>query len=529
MNYRYGLISILLIIACLLIFPAGNLSAADDESARIMALGGSAVGGIIPDFYTDFRNNPAVLAGWSKTYVIYRLVDPDPARLPFCTIDNEWALNRSKLDYNSPVNALDIFWGRSESNWKLALSSIWKLSEREENSPRINYNSDNYRTRMEDSTYDIWLLDLTAAYDGGDNISLGIRAGGRGSYRRYEHRWLDYYNYYRFMDGRKVMSSNSSRDDGLESIFRRLSLYMECGLRTDYENGEFSELSFRVSRSSNTSYTDDWDVRLDKEYDEFGGTVYLTDQRYNSGIIENMAEGDSWEFGFRGRHRTESGYVITAAGSYERCVHDGSRIESDTDLDYDYVAEDQEELTEALYIKGEGTFDGISGAIKIGRKLTLRRDVDLYVGFAGFGSHTGWNYDPVTEYKLNTRKDHDYYRERSSDRTEFSMVVNRAVLYLPFSLELKPASFFTYFASATPFLNLEVTTRKLGLPDSGDYNNINQICSNEVTTRNVMTDYRITTGFRLNYREKIYIDIFTGSTLFTEYLSYLDINIGYNF
>mgnify|MGYP006286159823 CR=1 FL=1 len=529
MNYRYGLISALLIIGCLLIFSAITLPAAEDESARIMALGGGAVEGIIPDFYTDYRNNPAVLGGREKTTAFYRLVNPDPARLSLYTIDNEWNLYQHYLEYRSPVNAADFFWGRGESKWKFAVSSIWKLSETEESRNRIYYNSEDYRAIMTEEADDIWLLDLTAAYRIDDDISLGVRFGGRGSYNRYKRRWLDYLCYYRYMDGREVIGSVTTRDDGHGEIFRKVSLYLEGGLRADYENGEFSELAFSVSRSANTSYTDGWDFSLRKDYDEFSGTTYLTDQRYGSGIMENLAEGDSWKFGFKGRHRTESGYIVTAAGSYERCVHDGSRFEADTELDYDYVAEDQEELYESLYFKGEGAFDGISGALKVGRKLTLRKELDLYIGFTGFGSHIGWNYDPVTEYKLSSRRDDDYYSERSSDRTEFAVDVNRAVIYLPISLEFKPASFFTYFASAIPFLHAEMTTRKLGMPDSGRYNNINHICNNEVTTRNLWTDYNFNTGFRLNYREKIYIDLYTGSTLFTERLSYLDINIGYNF
>ncbi|MFO7916077.1 MAG: hypothetical protein R6U43_10365 [Candidatus Krumholzibacteriales bacterium] len=529
MSYRYGLISVLLIISWLLISSAVTLSAAEDESARIMALGGSVVEGIIPDFYTDFRNNPAVLAGLDRTSILYRMVDRDIVDLPFFIFDYDWNLDNPYMYHSSPINAADIFWGRGPGSWKIALSTAWELSRSELNRPDIEYFNDEYSIYSRENIKDSWSLDLTVARRAGSNLLLGMRVGGYSFYQKNEERGFRCWEYHRFEDAEELLRKQYARNDGSGLIARRLSAYIEFGLRTEKENGEFSELSFRVSRASNTYYENGWYIRLDSRYDEFSGTTYLTDQQYNSSNLENFAEGNSWIFGFSGRHRNDSGYIVAASATYERCLHDGARLKSMEDIDYNYVAEDLKELRESIDLRGEGSSDRMSGALKIGKKLILRRDIDLYLGIAGFGSHTGWNYDPVTEYKLRLRKDHDYYSERSSDRTEFSMKLNSAAVYLPVSLEFKPASFFTYFASATPFLHVEVTTEKLGLPDSGIFNNIDQICSSEITTRNIWTDYRITTGFRLNYRDKIHVDIFTGSSLFIENLSYLDINIGYNF
>ena len=196
MNYRYGFIPVLMIICCLLISSAITLSAAEDESARIMALGGGAVKGIIPDFYTDFRDNPAVLGGQDRTGVFYRMVDPDPVRLPLFRIDTYWEPIQVNPDYSWPVNAADFFWGGNSSKWKFAVSSILKLSQTEESSPRILYTSSNYETIIEEDNQDIWLLDLTAAYTTENGISLGIRAGGRGSYGMHKYRWLEYSDQY---------------------------------------------------------------------------------------------------------------------------------------------------------------------------------------------------------------------------------------------------------------------------------------------------------------------------------------------
>jgi hypothetical protein len=508
--------------------PAG---AVEDKSARIKSLGGDAVEGIIPDFYTDFMNNPAILADKDRTEIIYRFVDADLDPLPFFWPDRNWDLERPDNHYFSYLHSADIFWGRKPGQWKFALSAVWRFDRSERSNPEYqrDYNS-RYGIAISESRADIWRLDLTAAKKLTGGTMLGVRAGSYELYSYDRRQSLSQDERFRITDAVRKIAQRQTYERRSGSVNRRLAAYVEVGIRSEEKRSEFSELSFRLSRVSNNAYDSFSRTELDKLYGEFDGITYLTDQRFRQTIFSNGMEGDSWIFRFGGRHGSAWGYIFSAAASYERCGHNGSRWDSYEELDHDYVSEDRSESMETFETAGEGTFDRISGNVKAGRRFSLTRHLDLYLGAALFGTHTGWDYDPVTEVMWRASEDDDFNLTESSDKSAISYRFSSASLYLPAAVEFTPASFFTYYLSISPKVKLNVLSENVGLPENMVPEYISYLCGNEMTTTDIYTNQEVSTGFRLNYREKLFIDIYTRGYLLPDLrLDMLEINTGYRF
>jgi hypothetical protein len=524
----FRILVLLTIIAS--VMKPGSAPASEDQSARLQSLGGKAVEGIIPDFYTDFRNNPALLAGSEKTELMYRLVDYCGASLPFYQLEINGTWEQPEISNYHYLNAMDYFWERGRGKWNIALSTLWKFSREESSRPEVDYLQNDYSSRLSEIDNDAWRIDLAAAFMTGDDISFGFRAGAYGFYNMIQRQDISYRKNYYIYNAREILNRSYERNDISNSIRRTVSAYLECGIRTEEGEESFSEISFKASKVTSTSYIERNYRRLDKFYDEYSGTVYLTERYYDNELSDNYAGGNSWIFEFQGRHRTESGIVLSASGSYERCNCDLSRWNSIEDLNYDYISEDQSEIRESIYDGGEGTFDRIHGTLKAGRKVQFNGKLNLYLGISALGSHTGWNYDPVIEYRLRSREDLDSYSENASDRTSLSIDMNNLDLNLPISLEFKPAAFFTFFSAVVPEFSFEVKTERMGFPDYGILEGSGYIYDYEITTSTIRTQYLMPTGFRLNYGERLDIEVFTEGYLFyTSELHSLNMNISYRF
>lgn len=520
-----------LLIVSVWIAVTVNTADAEEYSARIKSLGGRPVAGIIPDFHTDFINNPAVLADLDRSEIFYRLIDNNTARLPFYQLNQSWEKTRPLVDHTSSINGLDIFWGSEASRWKFALSTILKLGKEESSEPESRYYMDEYRIRLKENNADSWKIDLTGAYKMSGGTSFGIRAGGYGFYDMTETQYLTTSSSYRSEYGEKRLYRKSISDDSRypNITVRRVAAYIQGGVRTVKGKGSFSEISFNISTISNFAARKDWNRGYWYYYDRYSGNDYITEHGINADDYSSASGGRSWVIGVRGRHRTESGYTFSAEGSYERCGYDGSRGQRHEDSEYDYVGEYADERIEKTYISGEGNSDDISAAFRMGKAQRLNSNLNLHFGLAAFASYTGWKFDPVMDKSVYRRQDNDIYYEKLSDRISFSSKLNTFSLFVPASIEYKPAAYFTFYSSLVPDIRCEILREKVMPPGEGLPENIECLMANEITTRNIHTDYNIAAGFTINYGEKLFIDVYTKSDIIPERLYDLDINIRYLF
>lgn len=151
----------------------------------------------------------------------------------------------------------------------------------------------------------------------------------------------------------------------------------------------------------------------------------------------------------------------------ERCVHQGSAVEYSKNADFDYEYNDELIEKKRMTVTRKGDFDDIRANFKLGKHISMRKNPDLYLGFAAFASYTGWNFNPELQYRKYYREDSDSYSKNLSDGISFSNSQNDFSLFLPASAEFSPATCFIFRAAFIPRIGYSISRDKSPLPDQG--------------------------------------------------------------
>ena len=172
--------------SALAIFLLCAAPAASQESARILALGGASVSGVIPDAYTDLYLSP-VYALDARTALWYtRRSSPSLQFVSGLPYTDATILGGSTGYAYNPSNEGAVH-GLKLGAWRIALTSQWSFNKLNTSDPEAliaaRYGNEIRTTaRYRDADADAWLLDLAAARPAGGGLILGARVRGRGMY-----------------------------------------------------------------------------------------------------------------------------------------------------------------------------------------------------------------------------------------------------------------------------------------------------------------------------------------------------------
>ncbi|MCX5753944.1 MAG: hypothetical protein NTW97_09940 [Candidatus Krumholzibacteria bacterium] len=538
---RNAIISLGLAALLAIALRPGAVLALDHSSTRISALGWNHVSGVIPDLYTDLTVNPAYAFFADRRVVSYarRSIPGYAPSLPYLEMDSSGYGKSSMM-----VNELSA-WGIGLSSWRTAVFAQWALYQPEYRSsdPQLDTRW-NYASGLDESwsSYDddFARLDLIAARALGDRYTLGLRMQGWGYYDSSSEMTARAYDRYR--DPLFSRLNNQERNTSVRSFLgRRLSFDFQAGIVKSNDAGPRTDLALTVSLNRLDYRKERYDLQISKNYDS--GSV-LEDYNYYRYHWNDARKGDLWNFAMTFRHAFDGGIRVLAGGGVSTCSYETEWSNSQHQVEWGWSTRD-DAISGTL--DGEGSLLGGSCFFKGGRIFNLHRTTDLYLGLHGVFERIRTEEEPLVHYTSELEGEESAVRIDQPTRLESTETSFEC--YVPFSVEFRPSSCFTFFSSFILWGNWDKQTTTKPMPSlfyyypplaesrAGGPNRAG--ASSQVTIepetyltdwkRALSTGYSVTLGFSLHYRDRFFIDVYSGTEIIPSYLNDKMIDIRYVF
>ena len=499
-------------------------------SSRIYALG-SRFAGIIPDQLTDLTLNPAHAWGAESLTINYGFRNPYGQSLPFPVAYEDMDPDFHTMNING-TNMVRLF-GVSAWGWKWAFDTEWELHHEDRcdwtgiNEFDRNWQGDialNMREYCVINDNNYFRLDVASARRLGDRTVLGLRAGGTFRYynnKRRERYIVEVYEY----DGDTgdyVQDYGRSTDYLNDSSRKLFTGYLEAGM-TWKESGE---LVVRGGYAEGTYARDDYNLSIETGYDAY--TLELDDYYYRLREFREDREGDTWQLSAFVKKRYSEGFVIFAAGSHERGSYESDWRDAYTL--YSWGNYDDLQVEDDLWYPGEGIRTRSEATFRMGKTYALERRIDLTPGV-----HVGYKkekFDESGEASIYSYISNDgaVFSTRHFLPVSFERTESQTELVLPLAIEFRAASFFhLYSGFGMSFTWNRDVTKHTSILQYGESDDPLIPEETEAEDNRFDSGYYATLGFSLRYREKLFLDMYTGSDIVPERITQYFIDLRYVF
>jgi hypothetical protein len=528
-------ISLGLAVLLTLLLRPGAAPALEHQSARISSLGGDHVVGVIPDFYTDIGVNPAYafFAGRLNVGYARRRIPSYAPSVPYL-MEGSGSYPGSSL----MVNELSA-WGIRLSSWRTAVFAQWALYRPESVSSYPNTGFDNQayselREDWESSNNDFARIDLVAARALGDRYALGLRLQGR-VYNHYASS-MRKYGYEGYYDRLFVDLYNQRRETQVRSFAgRRYSLDLQAGVVKSDDTSPRTDLAIKASLNRPDYRQERYELDISKDFDQAGA---LNEYSYYRYYWNDARKGDIWSLALTFRHSFDGGIRVLAGGDISTCSYETEWSNSEERLAWGWT---DTNWKVAGAFDGDGTLLDGSCFFKGGKVFGLHRTTDLYLGLHGVFSRARAKEEPLAHYAIATDGEESTVRFDQANRLESTETL--CDLFIPFSVEFRPSSYFTYYSSfilyakwrklstAQPFPSLftfrpPASVSRLGsarLAGTSSQAIVEPAAYSSEWERDLATGYAVTLGFSLHYRDRFFVDVYTQSEMIPLY--YFDDNV----
>jgi hypothetical protein len=519
--------------------------AAAQESARIMALGGSAVSGVIADHYTDLYLSPVYALDADNISLWYtRRGEPALAfvsGLPYAGAAVLGAV--SGMSYN-PSNEAALY-GLKLGAWRLALTSRWSFNKdySDETKSLIQTRWGNeIRTSMRhrDADADAWLLDFAAARPAGGDRIFGLRLRGSGFYNQYCD--VSRIRSYSYEDSPFIdLRAYGKYEDGQNYVSRRVALDVQGALGRKRDGRPIDEISVTVSMHRLVRFSQVTDFDLTQRFDSYGGTTH-----YSRSLIAGVdsREGDMWSLGAAYRRALSGGIRLYTEGSVAILSYDAATNASSEIYYWNYTPTKNDLFSASL--SGNGSVVRGAFAARAGKAFALHPTLDLYVTAGGAFVRSACEENPLARYAYREDGEAAFGLEAP---VVYAFAETRASLFLPLSIDFHPSSWFSYFAAFVPHAQWSRVTGEepfaspfvfyppaaAWIPDgrSGSALSPGQFdepfAAVERREEAFDTSHSFACGFSLHYEERFSVDVYTRYSVIPSYWNDLAANVRFGF
>jgi hypothetical protein len=536
-TFARSLVRLGTLIIIFLFSPAGT-RAQQHPSARIEALGGDAVSGVIPDTLTDIHLNPAYLYRCRSLTINYgqRKSEDFSMRFPRVLYFNQRQLLRDNLS-SSSLTELSLY-GISVGSWRMGLSAAWWLDYEDDSIPVYTtyYGETSVSHRTENDLlhrdrHDL-RFDLSLSYELSSNGSIGFRAGGY--QRTLANKNTDERLYIQFMideDSNEIQKEYKSYYYEEADTHKRVtSFYLQAGL---LEGGR--SLLLQAARYEIYSRNLGRQIGTGTFYDE----SYLP-YRLNSDdeYYRDERSGVLWRYELRGRASLPYGIRLYAGGGFEHMTYDTDWFERDTDYEWTEGWEDEEREDCVSYeFDDDGDYKGFSLFLKAGRTTELRSDLEVTTGLYGYMRWMRSEENPVALITVYSSVGPAFISFPIESGIRISTESTSAVLSFPLAIEYEPAgwiSVWSGFKISTIYRRERDLLPHIGLGDLLNFLDPSSVALFlEREAPRSVDDVDITSaasiGFSIHYRNRFFVDLYTGSDLTPDYISNYILDVRYAF
>ena len=323
--------------------------------------------------------------------------------------------------------------------------------------------------------------------------------------------------------GEYIQDYEQTDDEFQDRSHKLFAGYLETGL-TWRDSGE---LVVRGGYSEGNYIRDDYDLAIDADYDRYTGE--MDTYRYLLTEYAENREGDTWLLSVLAKKKYSGGLVLLVAGSHERGSYDCSWRNFNAQYSWGNYVDVQ--LEEYLLYPGDGTRSRSWAIFRIGKTYALEKKIDLTPGV-----HIGYEeerFDESGEVFINSVinfQDGPATPTRYSFPVEFDRSKSKTDLVVPLAIEFRAASFFhLYSGFNVSFSWIREVTNCTFLPHYMQPDHPLYPNGTEKEETHFSSDYSASLGFSLRYREKLFFDMFTGTDITPDRVTYYHFDLRYVF
>jgi len=430
------------VISCLILLGALPASGTD-YSARIRALGGSTVAGIIPDTLTDISINPAYLSLVRTRKIILQINSDYPQHIYFPTFQNYLA---SEFTRTIDTKRL-LLEGPKLKDWSTAISVMWHQDEYRETEPNVDqrvYEDEiSYSINSEDfqKAQNLWNAQIMLSRFISRNrvIGLNFRSGSLYCKRlSTRSRYFEKYDYpLTEPEQIEVIEKSMREEDTKKRVFNSS---LQLSLITLNNDSVKSEVSLTFSRK---------DIYRDFLYEDSSSDTYfntevgiLSDHDYSDRKKEEKKTGDIYSVSLHARRFTDSGIIILGNLGFST-----GTFTSYWNNYYEYYHLERSESMDRTTYSCDGSYNRISVLLNGGKTFKLHKKLFATTGVYAHFEKTWTEEKPVIRYTYNLEDLVDTVSVQNNSLHRIASNNLSAVLSFPISFEFKPSQHLSLYAA----------------------------------------------------------------------------------
>lgn len=540
---------IVAVFLSIMIAGAGEAAGQGHLSARVEALGGEAVTGIVRDTLTDIYLHPAFLASCDRLTINYGQRLTPELYFGFPILDKNAPLFRwPNEDYiyhtfieSGRSNEVTLY-GIGLGEWRFAASAEWRYYHTEQSNP-YGFSYYEYMPDIRQATgYETYKMgeryiraDFSAARRLSGDYFLGIRIGGITSKHeripttvettfQYE---VNTEPYSLVPDYRRYNYSMLDEIECFSGAFAQLGLLKGSGSELNGIDLRISrnEIYYRMSSQNVTSSTYYDPVGDPDEYGRSEAT--WRDERY----------GTVWSYDLMGRFSSASGLRIFAGIGFEHMKYGADW----NDLIYTYgwneYYNSEWDGRATMEFDGDGAYSGFKAFVKAGKSKSLRDDLEITAGLSARMSRRWSEEEPVADFTYYSLTDGSLLTISLDEPLEISTDRIDARLDIPVAIDFEPAHWISVWSGFRVYAKYKRLDDTIPEIDARNLENITSYLDLEDYTP-VYDAFRLddtdvsstaTVGVSLHYKNRFFVDLYTGSDLTPDNLTSYILDVRYVF
>ena len=513
---------------------SSNIYAQAPYSARIRALGGSAVSGIIPDTLTDLAINPSYIALSNRLSLTLQLYDRSEPVLYFPIHNHYLYLYNDFETYDIKRITAS---GMKMKDWFLLLSAGWHIKNTDDSNIRYYQYIDSKFPSVEKDQWTNRHYEeyLTANINIARYISretiVGLKFRIDDTYKKDTSHRNDITVHYYINDDRALLDRINKRYAEQEKTWRRFEPSIELSLLRLEKGRPRNEYSLSISRNdaSHISMYDEAQSRTD-----YNNMEILTDHDFSEEITRENNRGNIWSMQFETRQFLHSGFIVYFSSSYSFSRY-SARWLINNDY-YDWSTDD--DLMNSSGFKCSGNLDGVAIMLKTGKRYRLGNK--MYITGGVRSSYSGeW----ISEKPLiHFNKIHETDTVTALSSRELHLISSKdisASIGFPIAFEFIPVRYFSFYAGYYVALSYHhYFDKNVPIPAASpeEYylrvSNRGALQGSHATCYGSMIPYELTgnekerfeglkyltLGFAFDVKDRFFIDLYTKSDLSLSYL-----------
>ncbi|MCK4351565.1 MAG: hypothetical protein KAX13_11935, partial [Candidatus Krumholzibacteria bacterium] len=433
-------------------------------------------------------------------------------------------------------------YGIGLGEWRFAASAEWRIDYTERSKPSYSSYHGHFPEIQQGTRYETAKnnkryvrVDLSAARELAGDYKLGIRLGGTTA--KIEDSVTNVTTTHFFdihTDPYELVPEGRRYSHSVENeVVCYSGGFVQIGLLRDSES-KLRSIDLRISRNETYLRHLHQNIYSDTHYDQWGDPDEYDREETK---WRDERSGTIWSYDLFGRLSSASGLRIFAGVGFEHMNYETDWM----DLVYDYGWSDynypEMDNRATMDFEGDGDYAGASAFLKIGKTMRLRDDLEITAGLHAWMTRRWTDEKPLADITIYSLVDESFFTISLDKPLEISTDRTDAGLNIPIAIDFEPANWVSIWSGFRVYTRYRRLNDEIPKIDALHLENFTSALELENYTSaydtyqldDVYVGSTATVGVSLHYKDRFFVDIYTGSDVTPDYLTNYILDIRYVF